>query len=103
MASNGQSKDSNFDAVPEDDFDDADYITLEYEDGGTEHCEVLGLFGCGKKEYIALVPESDDECVYLYEYDEHDDGTFALIDIEDDDEFAKVSAAYEQIMEEEDE
>lgn len=80
------------------DFETPEYLTLDYEDGTSERCEVLGIFACGEREYVALVPESDDESVYLYAYDEHEDGTFSLLDIEDDEEFAAVSAVYEDLM-----
>lgn len=78
----------------------AEYLTLDYDDGTSERCEVLGIFDLGDAEYVALVPESDDESVYLYGYEEHDeDGTFTLIDIDNDELFAKVAAEYERLME----
>ncbi len=85
-----------------DEVESPEFITLDYEDGTSERCEVLGIFECGEREYVALVPASDDDSVYLYGYDEHDDGSFSLVDIDDDDEFEAVSAAYESLMEDED-
>lgn len=82
------------------DVESSEFITLEYEDGTSERCEVLGIFDCNDKEYVVLVPDSDDDSVYLYEYQEHDDGTFSLADIADDEEFAAVEATYEELMEE---
>lgn len=81
------------------DVESSEFVTLEYEDGTSERCEVLGIFDCDEKEYIALVPESDDDSVYLYEYQEHDDGTFSLADIADDEEFARVEAIYDKLTE----
>lgn len=81
------------------DVESSEFVTLEYEDGTSERCEVLGIFDCDEKEYIALVPESDDDSVYLYEYQEHDDGTFSLADIADDEEFARVEAIYDELTE----
>lgn len=84
-----------------DEIEAPELITLEYEDGTSERCEVVDVFGFEGVDYVALAPESDDEVVYLYGYDEHDDGTFSLRDILDDDEFASASAAFEQLAEEE--
>ena len=44
--------------------------------------------------------EEDETSVYLYGYNEHEDGTFSLADIEDDEEFAAVSEMYENLMDE---
>ena len=82
------------------DAESSEFVTLEYEDGTSERCEVLGIFDCDEKEYIALVPESDDDSVYLYEYQEHDDGTFSLADIADDEEFARVEAVFDELTDE---
>lgn len=84
----------------EEDVESAEFITLEYEDGSSERCEVLGIFDVNDKEYVALAPEADETSVYLYGYEEHEDGTFSLGDIEDDEEFAAVSEMYESLMDE---
>lgn len=84
----------------EEDAETGEFITLEYEDGTSERCEVLGVFDVEDGEYIALAPEADDTSVYLYGYEEHDDGTFSLADIDDDDDFAAVSEMYESLMDE---
>lgn len=85
------------------DVEESEFITLEYEDGGSERCEVVGVFDVNEKDYIALVPDSDQDNVYLYGYDEHEDGTFSLIDIEDEEEFATVAETYDALLEEDDE
>ena len=84
----------------EEDVESAEFITLEYEDGTSERCEVLGVFDVEEKQYVALAPEEDETSVYLYGYSEHEDGTFSLADIEDDEEFAAVSEMYESLMDE---
>lgn len=84
----------------EEDVESAEFITLEYEDGTSERCEVLGVFDVEEKQYVALAPEEDETSVYLYGYNEHEDGTFSLADIEDDEEFAAVSEMYESLMDE---
>lgn len=80
--------------------EEMDIITLEFDDGESVECEPLGVFEVGGKEYAALVPLDEDlEDVYLYEYKEDGD-EFELIDIEDDEEFEKVVAEFENILEE---
>ena len=54
------------------------------------------------KEYIALLPQ-EDETVLLYEYKELDNDEIELNSIEDDDEFDKVTAAFDEIFNDEDE
>ena len=36
--------------------EEADFITLEFDDGVEIECEIMGVFDCGGKEYIALIP-----------------------------------------------
>jgi len=82
------------------DHDEMDVITLEFDDGEAVDCEALGIFEVDGKEYAALVPlDEDEDDVYLYEYKETGD-EFELIDIEDDEEFDKVVAEFENILEE---
>ena len=57
----------------EEDVESAEFITLEYEDGTSERCEVLGVFDVEEKQYVALAPEEDETSVYLYGYNEHED------------------------------
>ena len=40
----------------EEDVESAEFITLEYEDGTSERCEVLGVFDVEEKQYVALAP-----------------------------------------------
>ena len=84
--------------------DDEDIITLEFEEGDKIveiECEIMGVFECEGKEYIALLPQDDSDDVYLYGYKEVGDEEFELVDIEDDAEFEKVSAEFDKIMLEE--
>ena len=76
----------------------AEYITLDFEDGGTERCEILGVFDYKDGEYIALAPESDDEGVYFYAYEEAEDGSFSLGDIESDETWEAVAKTYEDLV-----
>ena len=80
--------------------EEADFITLEFDDGVEVECEIMGVFDYDGKEYIALIPNDDTDDVYIYGYKEIGDDEFELVDIEDDDEFEKVVAEFYKIMEE---
>ena len=79
-------------------------VTLEFEDGESVECEAIGLFEYAEfpgKTYIALAPtDEEDDDVYIYEYHELSDDEFELLDIEDDNEFDKVAAEFERLVEE---
>ncbi len=81
--------------------DDAEYITLEFEDGMEVEAEIMGIFEVDGKEYIALIPDDDSDDVYLYGYKEVNDDEFELIDIEDDAEFDRVVKEFDRLTEEE--
>lgn len=78
------------------------FLTL---DDDTElECAVLGVFdveGIEGKEFIALMP-LEDETVLLYEFKEVGD-EIELNVIEEDELFDKVSAAFNELFEEEEE
>lgn len=80
---------------------DAEFITLEYDDGVEMECEILGVFEAHGKEYIALLPQDGSEDVYIYGYKEVGDDEFELIDIVDDAEFEKAVAVFDDLMIEE--
>ena len=77
--------------------DDAEYITLQFDDSDDIECEILGIFDFEDKEYIALLPQDGSDDVYIYEYKEISDEEFDLIDIEDDALFEKVAAEFEHL------
>ena len=81
--------------------DDAEYITLQFDDSEDIECEILGIFDFEEKEYIALLPQDGSDDVYIYEYKEIADEEFDLIDIEDDALFERVAAEFELISLEE--
>ena len=81
--------------------EEADIITLEFDDGAEVECEIMGVFDYEGKEYIALIPDEGSYDVYIYGYKEVGDDEFELVDIEDDDEFEKVVAEFDKIMDEE--
>ncbi len=82
--------------------DEADIITLEFEDGTELECEIMGVFDYNGKDYIALIPLDDSDDVYIYGYNEVGEDEFELVDIEDDDLFQNVVAEFDAIMADED-
>ena len=81
--------------------EEADIITLEFDDGEDVECEIMGIFDVDGKEYIALVPLDGSDDVYIYGYKEQGEDEFELIDIDDDKEFEKVVAEFDKIVDEE--
>ena len=79
--------------------EEADFITLEFDDGVEVECEIMGVFEYDGKEYIALIPDDDTDDVYIYGYKEVGEDEFELVDIDDDAEFEKVVAESDKIME----
>ena len=73
-----------------------DIITLEFEDGGTLECTVLGVFEVKGTEYVALLDEKAQE-IYFYRYLQSDEDHYDIADIETDEEFEEVSAAFDEI------
>lgn len=80
--------------------EEADFITLEFDDGVEVECEIMGVFEYDGNEYIALIPNDETDDVYIYGYKEVGEDEFELVDIEDDAEFEKVVAEFDKIMEE---
>ena len=83
--------------IPE--IEEADFITLEFDDGAEIECEIMGVFDYEGKEYIALIPNDGTDDVYIYGYKEVGEEEFELVDIESDEEFEKVVAEFDKIME----
>lgn len=81
--------------------DEADIITLEFDDGEELECEIMGVFDYEGAEYIALIPLDDSDDVYIYGYKEVGEDEFELLDIEDDQLFEKIVAEFDAIMAEE--
>lgn len=80
--------------------EEADIITLEFDDGKEVECEIMGVFDFDGKEYIALIPDDGTDDVYIYGYKEVGEDEFELVDIEDDAEFEAVVAEFDSIMDE---
>lgn len=78
--------------------DEADIITLEFEDGVELECEIMGIFDHAGKDYIALIPLDDSDDIYLYGYNEVGEDEFELVDIEDEELFNSVVQEFDAIM-----
>lgn len=80
-----------------------DQVTLTLEDGSEMTCDVIAIFPCGERDYIALLPENDpDGDFLLYRFIDNGDGNYDLDDIGDDDEFEAASEAFDELMDNED-
>mgnify|MGYP001740928529 FL=1 len=78
--------------------DEAAIITLEFDDGEVIECEEMGIFDYDGKDYIALIPLDGSDDVYIYGYNEVGEDEFELVNIEDDELFAKVVEEFDAIM-----
>ena len=64
---------------------------------------VLNIFSAGEREYIAVMPEDDNDegTVYLYRYSETANGQPELTNIETDEEYEIVADAFDELLDEE--
>ena len=81
--------------------EEADVITLEFDDDTEVECEIMGVFEMNGKEYIALLPDDGTDDVYIYGYKEVGEDEFEIVDIDSDDEFEAAVAEFDKIMTEE--
>ena len=83
-------------------------VTLTLENDEELECAVLTIFETDGREYIALLPldengDNDDGQVYLYRFiDNGEDEEPGLENIIEDEEFERVSEAFNDLMEEQD-
>ncbi|WP_028243890.1 DUF1292 domain-containing protein [Pseudobutyrivibrio ruminis] len=88
---------------PVDNEDDDVVVTLNLDDGTEVTCEILTIFDIGDQDYIVLLPldengeENADGEVYIYRYFEDETGAPSLDNIESDDEYAAVSAKFDEL------
>ena len=71
-------------------------ITLEFDDGVSIECGIIGTFELDDKEYIALDALDETHDVYLYGYVPTDDD-LELLDIDEAD-FDRVAAEFDRLM-----
>ena len=55
-------------------------------------------FSVNNHSYLALIPQNDDDNVFLFDYKEENEQV-VLLEIEDDDVFDAVAIAYEKMLE----
>ena len=80
-----------------------DFITVDFEDGASEDCLVVGIYEIEGKKYMSLLTgvdedmnlESDEVEGYIYEYVDVNEDEFELIDIESDEDFERIAAKIE--------
>ena len=94
----------------EDDMEDL-RVTLDIGDGKEIECGILTIFDLGDgsdQDYIVLVPVDEDgdyleeTDIYIYKYFEDENGEPSIEMLDDDEEFDKVNARFEQLMDEAD-
>ncbi len=80
-------------------------VELNLDDGSTVMCEVITILEVNGKEYIALLPEGqedeEDQDVWFYEYSENPDDPNEepeLVYIEDDDVYDAVCDAFDEFL-----
>lgn len=81
------------------------FVTLELDDGKELECQVIMIFEVEGQDYIALLPTEGEEYengeVYLYKYDEDEEGNPSLDNIESEEEYEMVADAFDEILDEE--
>ncbi len=87
------------------DYSDEDIITLTLDNDEEVECAVVAIYETNGKEYIALLPLSEEDAeeegdVFIYRYQENEDGQPILENIEDDKEFDLAAAAFDEWLEE---
>ena len=79
-------------------YSEDEILTLEFDDGESFECGIMGVFDLDEKQYSALEAFDDTNDVYLYEYVPTDDD-FELEDIPEED-FDRVAAEFDRLMDE---
>ena len=83
-------------------------VTLTLENNEELECAVLNIFEADEKEYIALLPldengDNTDGQIYLYRFiDNGEEEEPGLENIEDDEEFDRVSAVFNEWLDTQD-
>lgn len=83
-------------------------VTLTLENNEELECAVLNIFEADEKEYIALLPldengDNTDGQIYLYRFiDNGEDEEPGLENIEEDEEFDRVSAIFNEWLDTQD-
>lgn len=80
--------------------EEMEIVTLEDEDGNEVDFEVVDAIELDYAEYVLLAPvdpeEGEENSAYLFRIDVDDDGEQMLVAVEDDGEFDRVEAAFQE-------
>ena len=79
-------------------YSEDEIIALEFDEGESVDCGIMGVFDLDGKQYIALEPFDETNDVYLYGYVPTDDD-FDLLEIPEED-FDRVAAEFDRLMDE---
>lgn len=91
--------------IADDDSDDY-RVTLELDDGTTAECAIMTILEVGDQDYIVLIPvdENDEPIeegeVFIYRYFEDEDGNPSLDNIDNEEEFERVSEHFDEFLDE---
>lgn len=82
-------------------------VTLTLDNDEVLECAVLTIFSAGDRQYIALLPLEDAEDteegdVFIYRFEEDENGEPILDNIEDDDEYELAADAFDEWLDEQD-
>lgn len=82
-------------------------VTLTLENNEELECAVLNIFEADEKEYIALLPldengDNTDGQIYLYRFIDNGEEEPGLENIEEDEEFDRVSAVFNEWLDTQD-
>ena len=82
-------------------------VTLTLDNDEVLECAVLTIFSAGDRQYIALLPLEDAEDteegdVFIYRFEEDENGEPTLDNIEDDDEYELAANAFDEWLDEQD-
>lgn len=82
-------------------------VTLTLDNDEVLECAVLTVFSAGDRQYIALLPLEDAEDteegdVFIYRFEEDENGEPTLDNIEDDDEYELAADAFDEWLDEQD-
>lgn len=91
---------------PIDDDPDDYRVTLDLDDGTSVECAILTILEVDEQDYIVLVPldENDEPIeegeVFIYRYFEDEEGNASLDNIDNDEEFERVSECFDEYLDE---
>ena len=82
-------------------------VTLTLDNDEVLECAVLTIFSAGDRQYIALLPLEDAEDteegdVFIYRFEEDENGEPTLDNIEDDAEYELAADAFDEWLDEQD-